>query len=238
MFFNKIKKTLLDDSAENYRQTISKSQCTADLSHLTEPSAQIRSAVRRYRLGLPGLTYENSGTWRGPVVYEVIPLHKRASMRPGFASSDALIVTRFQFLLADEEMLRWLGRDIDGRGVLDFDLGGLELAWHNDLMRALEDRAAFWSVSRLFQPSGDLVLEHIVLPIRHESGQLSFIGWYHRVGGSLENYPIWVDVIGIERERRGQKISGSLFEAMLPDVAAPAAEGQRRVSFPSTEHEA
>ncbi len=226
MFFNKTKKSLFDDASTSSRQAKAKTQCAAVLSHLTEPSAEIRSAVRRYRLGLPELPYRKSGAWRGPTAYEAIPLHKRASMRAGLASSDALIVTRFQFLRADEETVQLLGRDIDGRGVLDFDLGGLELAWHNDLLRALEDRAAFWSVSRLVQQSGDLVLEHIVLPIRRENGQLSFIGWYHRVGGSLEGDPIWADVIRIERERRGQKISSSLFKAMLPDVAVTVAERQ------------
>ncbi|MGI1660842.1 hypothetical protein ACRDNQ_01270 [Palleronia sp. KMU-117] len=140
-------------------------------------------------------------------------MHKRAAARSGLASSDALIITRFLLSEADDTTVQLLGTPIEGRTVLDFDLGGLELAWHSDLMRALEDRAAMWSVLRLVQPKGDLLLEHIVMPWRTEAGQLALVGWYHRVGGSFEGNPIWSDVTAVGRERRCQRISGILPEA-------------------------
>jgi hypothetical protein len=119
-------------------------------------------------------------------------------------------------------MVRFLGAPIEGRTVLDFDLGGLELAWHSDLMRVLEERTAMWSVLRVAHPSGDLMLEHIVMPWRTADGQLALVGWYHRAGGSFAGDPDWSNVTDIARERRRQRISGFLPEASLQDPREPA----------------
>jgi hypothetical protein len=155
--------------------------------------------------------------WTGPAAYEVHPIHKRAEARSGLASSDALIITRFLLTRADDLMMQFLGMPIEGRTVLDFDLGGLELAWHSDLMRVLEERVAMWSVLRLVLPSGDLILEHIVMPWRTEDGQMALVGWYHRAGGSFGGDPDWANVIDVSRERRRQRISPFLPEAELKD---------------------
>lgn len=119
---------------------------------------------------------------------------------------------------------RLLGKAADGWCVLDFDLHGMELAWHNDLMRALEDRAAIWSVSRIVQPPDDVILEHIAMPCRTDDGRLIFIGWYHRIGGSLAGDPIWSEVVSVGRRRRSQRISGILPESPLAGPASSASE--------------
>jgi hypothetical protein len=155
--------------------------------------------------------------WTGPAAYEVHPIHKRAVARSGLASSDALIITRFLLTEADDSMVQFLGAPIEGRTVLDFDLGGLELAWHSDLMRVLEERVVMWSVLRLVLPSGNLILEHIVMPWRPEAGHMALVGWYHRAGGSFAGEPDWAIVTDVARERRRQRISGILPETALKD---------------------
>lgn len=229
MFLQEVKKALLPFGPTSSTRCSIASQGTSVFSEFTEPSPEIRAAVRRLRLGLPSPPQANSGqALIGPAVYYAYPVHKRASTRAGLASSDALIITRFLLAGADNAMSRLLGGQIPKRSVLDFDLGGLELAWHSDMMRALEDRTAIWSVSRLVQPSGDLVLEHIVVPGRTQTGQLSFVGWYHRIGGNLVGDPIWSEVISVERERRVQRISGFLPEASLPEIDVPEPDRQPR----------
>lgn len=229
MFLQEVKNALLPFASSCSKRSSIVSQSTLVFSEFTEPSPEIRAALRRVRLGLPSQPQAKSGqALIVPAVYYAYPVHKRASTRAGFASSDALILTRFLLAGADNAMSRLLGGQIQKRSVLDFNLGGLELAWHSDMMRALEDRMAIWSMSRLVQPSGDLVLEHIVVPGRTQTGQLSFVGWYHRVGGNLAGDPIWSEVISVERERRVQRISGCLPEVALPEIAIPEPERQPR----------
>lgn len=221
MFLNQVTKALFSGNIPDRARSSGPSNHAAR-SEWPEPSPEIRAAVRRRRLGLPGPSQDESGRpWASPVSYTAVPVHKRASTRPGLASSDTLIVTRFLLSEADASMTRLLGRAVAGCSVLDFDLGGLELAWHSDLSRALEYRAAIWSVSRLVEPGGDLVLEHVVMPCRSAAGQTAFVGWYHRVGGSLAGDPVWSEIIGIGREQRAQRISEGLPETMLPDLAIP-----------------
>ncbi|NSY41407.1 hypothetical protein [Leisingera sp. ANG59] len=124
-----------------------------------------------------------------------------------------MIITRFRISRADEEMSSLLGQKVEGRSVLELGLNGLELPWHCDMMRALEDRAAVWSVSALIQRSDEYVLEHIVMPTHSGDGQLLLIGWFHCVGSKLEGYPAWTDDMDVRRERSGQRISDCLPEA-------------------------
>jgi hypothetical protein len=220
MFLQEFKKALFPLRPTTNTRSSIVSQGTSKYLEFTEPSPEMRAVVRRRRLGLPRQSEPRSGEFSTiPAAYYAYPIHKRASTRAGLASSEAMILTRFVLAGADKALLRLLGGQVEGRSVLDFDLAGLELAWHSDLIRALEDRAAIWSMSRLVQPTGDLVLEHIVVPGRTRTGQLSFVGWYHRVGGTLDGDPIWSEVISVGRERRGQRISGCLPEAALPDLA-------------------
>ena len=217
MLFEEIMRAFFADATRSRDRTFATSRDTAVFSKFTEPSAEIRAAARQHRPGVPRPQTGNSELiWTGPGGYEAIAVHRRASTRAGLASSDALIVTRFHLTGADGEMFRLLGRETEGCSVLDLDLCGLELAWHNDLMRSLDSRAAIWSISRLVQSSGDILLEHIVLPTWSGNRQMSFVGWYHRVGGNLDGDLIWSDVLSVERERHGQRVSACLTETALP----------------------
>lgn len=214
MFFSEIRRTLFAATSKLRVETKATPLGMAAFSQFTEPSPEIRAAVRRYRLGLPAQARgKTNKAFHLPATYEAIPVHKRASPYGVLASSDAMIITRFRVSRADEEMSSLLGQKIEGRSVLELGLSGLELAWHCDMMRALEDRVAVWSVSSLIQPSGNHVLEHIVVPTHSGDGQLSLVGWFHCVGSSLEDYPAWTDVIDVRRERPGQRISDCLPEA-------------------------
>jgi hypothetical protein len=225
MFLHDMKKTLHSIGSARSTRWSREPQSTSRYTRFSEPSPEIRAVVRKHRSGLPGHPPVETGQiWTGPAAYEAHPIHKRAEARSGLASSDALIITRFLLTGADDSMVQFLKAPTEGRTVLDFDLGGLELAWHSDLMRVLEERVAMWSVLRLVLPSGDLILEHIVMPWRTEEGHSTLVGWYHRAGGSFAGDPDWSNVTDVARERRRQRISGFLPDAALRDPCGPDPE--------------
>lgn len=210
MLLREITKALFADGPDSQKRSSDVTWARSDVSELVEPSPEIRAAVKRWKKGLPN-PYEGQSNeiWTVPTSYISHPEHQCVSTRAGLCPSDAFIVTRFFLDKTEDAMSRLLGVPGVGRNVLDFQLGGLELAWQNDLRQALEHRTAIWSVRRLIMTSGDLVLEHIVVPVRTGDGQLAFVGWYHRIGGNLVGYPTWSEVATIEMKRRSERIHGS-----------------------------
>jgi hypothetical protein len=187
---------------------------------LDEPSAALRAAVRRYRLGLPGhgasprrTALEGEGG-TAALSYEAVAVHRRSYVRSGLGGSDALMLTQFTITEADADLPDLLGGCLVGSGVLTSMLGGLELIWHADLMRSMEDQAAIWSVSRIAEIEGDHIVEHIVIPARGTDGQLTLKGWYCRSGGTLRRNPLWSEVVRTTRMLRSRRIS--------PGLPAPA----------------
>lgn len=201
------------------------SQDPTDVPQITEPSPELRHAVHRHRRGLQVHSRHGADPAPGrPVSYTATASHRRASARGGLASSDAMIVTRFILQEAEPGFASLLGRQVEGRSVLDFDLGGLELAWHKDLMLALEERAAIWSVSRIAHAGSHHLIEHLVIPTPAADGQATLVGWFNPIGESPVQSGDWSDIHFVGRERRAQRISPELSGVRPVGKAATDAE--------------
>lgn len=188
-----------------------------------EPSLSLRKALRRHALGLS--PYKQScanGLVDWPLRYTALPIYNRVNARSSWLHEAQLFATRFTLTETDENMARWVGRQCDGVDPLQLDLAGLELSWHRDLLRALEEVSPMWSASRVQQNSGSYTLEHLIIPSRGDNGSLLLLGWLNWVGGTISTNQTWRDVEKVSRLQRCQRISINL----PPAATAKSAEAQ------------
>ena len=178
---------------------------------LTEPTQRLRHAVHRYLRGMQLSSRKGrEAAPDAPVRYKAATTHQRAPARGGLASSEALIVTRFILREVEPELEAIFGQRIQGRNVLDLDLGGFEVAWHKDLMHALEERGAIWSVSRMAGADTAHRIEHLVIPTPAADGQATLVGWFNPIGPGIGRRTDWSTIQMVGRERRPQRISAKL----------------------------
>jgi hypothetical protein len=84
---------------------------------------------------------------------------------------------RFRFAEAEEGLLRFLGRSEPGFEVLEVRQAGLQFHWRSDLLRAFDEQAAILCAFCAFAPHGELVLEHLAIPVIRRHRVREVRGW-------------------------------------------------------------
>lgn len=84
---------------------------------------------------------------------------------------------RFCITEADPVLLRFLGQPEPGFEVLEVKQAGFQFHWRSDLLRAFDEQAAILGAFCAFAPQGELVLEHLAVPVIRKHRVREIQGW-------------------------------------------------------------
>ena len=165
----------------------------------TSPHGQSTAVAHTTRVWVPALAYWMTGGEAGtptPLLPETSRLLERlkrlasADGLDGFGNPSPNRITsycalpkpnlpelRFQISGADPKLLTFVGKAAPGFEVLEVLRAGFQYHWRQDLVRTFDERLPFIGRMCWLSGTGEVVIEHLSLPVLHKGRVREIRGW-------------------------------------------------------------